>query len=137
MASKHPWLHHNDGLLDFAQFIDAGISYPEPSTRPNDSLYNGRQQESGTHRSPKNNNYFEKKKVYQIELSKLPGHELISYQSSYELTPQQCTFGIEKKKFDFIAMVERISLKCVTFDCKLSHIDATEGVMRPPKSDEL
>lgn len=25
----------------------------------------------------------------------------------------------------------------ITFDCKLSQIDATDGVIRPPKSDEL
>lgn len=116
MASKQPWDHHNDGLCDLEQLIDAGISYPEPSTKPNDSLYRGRQQESGTHLSP--------------------GHELMSYQSSYELTPQQCTFSNEKNNV-FNAKEKRNHFVSVTFDCKLSHIDATDGVIRPPKSEEL
>lgn len=118
MASKHPWLHHNDGLWDLEQLIDAwlGISYPEPSTIANDSLYRGRQHESGTHRSP--------------------GHELMSYQSSYELTPQQCTLQCTKGKRYFGATEESQRFEH-TWLCKLSHIPATDGVIRPPKSDEL
>lgn len=51
--------------------VASKMSYPEPSKRV--SLYVGRQQDFGTHLSP--------------------GHELMSYQSSYDVTPQQCNWN--------------------------------------------